>query len=142
MEAVDFPASNAVVCTLDNEPRVSGLRIPMLVLKRCINESIIIDESVEVYVVGLSPQDVDFVILGLPSTRVQKITLWIRETVNVFRDVSVMLIEQNVKAALRISDRAYILAEGRNQIDGSPQELMDGQVVAEIYLGGRRLKTS
>ena len=58
------------------------------------------------------------------------------------KGVSVMLIEQNVKAALRISDRAYILAEGRNQIDGSPQELMDGQVVAEIYLGGRRLKTS
>ncbi len=58
------------------------------------------------------------------------------------KGVSVMLIEQNVKAALRISDRAYILAEGRTQIDGSPQELMDGQVVAEIYLGGRRLKTS
>ena len=58
------------------------------------------------------------------------------------KGVSVMLIEQNVKAALRISDRAYILAEGRNQIDGSPQELMDGQVVAEINLGGRRLKTS
>ena len=99
MEAVDFPASNAVVCTLDN-----GLRIPMLVLKRCINESIIIDESVEVYVVGLSPQDVDFVILGLPSTRVQKITLWIRETVNVFRDVSVMLIDTRYgKACLGVN---------------------------------------
>ena len=58
------------------------------------------------------------------------------------KGVSVMLVEQNVKAALRISDRAYILAEGRNQIEGSPQELMEGQVVAEIYLGGRRHKTS
>lgn len=115
MEAVDFPASNAVVCTLDNEPRVSGLRIPMLVLKRCINESIIIDESVEVYVVGLSPQDVDLVILGLPSTRVQKITLWIRETVNVFRDVSVMLIDTRYgKACLGVnSPREISICRGQ-----------------------------
>ena len=57
------------------------------------------------------------------------------------KGVSIILVEQNVKAALRISDRAYILAEGQNQIDGSAQELMEGGLVAEIYFGNRRFKT-
>ncbi len=52
--------------------------------------------------------------------------------------VSVLLVEQNVKAALRISDRTYILAEGQNQLDGPSQELVENQVVAEIYLGKKR----
>ncbi len=54
------------------------------------------------------------------------------------KGVSIILVEQNVKAALRISGRVYILAEGRNQVDGSPQELVESHVIAEIYLGGRR----
>lgn len=57
------------------------------------------------------------------------------------KGVSVIFVEQNVKAALRISNRTYILAEGRNQIDGSTQELMEGQVIKEIYLGDRRIET-
>ena len=58
------------------------------------------------------------------------------------KGVSVIFVEQNVKAALSISNRTYVLAEGRNQIDGSTQELMEGQVIKEIYLGGRSLETS
>lgn len=57
------------------------------------------------------------------------------------KGVSIIFVEQNVKAALRISNRTYILAEGRNQIDGSTQELMEGQVIKEIYLGDRRIET-
>ncbi len=57
------------------------------------------------------------------------------------KGVSVIFVEQNVKAALHISNRTYILAEGRNQIDGSTQELMEGQVIKEIYLGDRRIET-
>ncbi len=57
------------------------------------------------------------------------------------KGVSVIFVEQNVKAALSISNRTYVLAEGRNQIDGSTQELMEGQVIKEIYLGDRRIET-
>ena len=57
------------------------------------------------------------------------------------KGVSVIFVEQNVKAALSISSRTYVLAEGRNQIDGSTQELMEGQVIKEIYLGDRRIET-
>lgn len=53
--------------------------------------------------------------------------------------VTVLLVEQNVKAALRVADHCYILAEGRNQIDGPASQIANDPVVAEIYLGGRRM---
>ena len=55
------------------------------------------------------------------------------------QDVSILLVEQNVKAALRIADHCYILAEGRNQVDGPAAQLMSDPVVGEIYLGGKRV---
>lgn len=54
------------------------------------------------------------------------------------KDVGVLLVEQNVKAALSISDRAYVLAEGRNQLDGEAASLLSDPVVSDIYLGVRR----
>ncbi len=53
--------------------------------------------------------------------------------------VSILLVEQNVKQALRVADHCYILAEGRNQLDGPADRILTDPVVAEIYLGGRRL---
>ena len=56
--------------------------------------------------------------------------------------VTILLVEQNVKAALGIADHCYILAEGRNQVDGPARALLDDPVVGEIYLGGRRAETA
>ncbi|OSQ43385.1 ABC transporter ATP-binding protein [Marivita geojedonensis] len=56
--------------------------------------------------------------------------------------VSILLVEQNVNQAMRLSDHCYILAEGRNQIDGPSDDLRNDSVVGEIYLGGRRLRSS
>ncbi len=53
--------------------------------------------------------------------------------------VSILLVEQNVNQALRLADHCYILAEGRNQIDGPAADLRDSEVVGEIYLGNRRV---
>ncbi|WP_299737627.1 ABC transporter ATP-binding protein [uncultured Roseobacter sp.] len=53
--------------------------------------------------------------------------------------VSILLVEQNVNQALRLADHCYILAEGRNQLDGAAQDLLGNKVVGEIYLGGRRV---
>jgi ABC-type branched-subunit amino acid transport system ATPase component len=53
--------------------------------------------------------------------------------------VTVLLVEQNVKQGLRVADHCYILAEGRNQIDGPAAEIAADPVVGEIYLGGRRM---
>jgi len=55
------------------------------------------------------------------------------------RGVSILLVEQNVKQALRIADHCYILAEGRNQLDGPAETLLSDPVVGEIYLGSKRV---
>jgi len=55
------------------------------------------------------------------------------------RGVSILLVEQNVKQALAIADHCYILAEGRNQLDGPSEQLLSDPVVGEIYLGGKRM---
>ncbi|MFK7993964.1 MAG: ABC transporter ATP-binding protein [Granulosicoccus sp.] len=52
--------------------------------------------------------------------------------------VAVLMVEQNVKAALRISDRAYVLAEGQNQYESDAKSLLNDPVLGEIYLGARR----
>ena len=52
--------------------------------------------------------------------------------------VTMLIVEQNAKAALAISDRGYVLAEGREQVSGAAQELLANPQVGELYLGMRR----
>ncbi|WP_340098801.1 ATP-binding cassette domain-containing protein [Salinibaculum salinum] len=47
----------------------------------------------------------------------------------------VMLIEQNVREALRVADYVYILAQGQLQFEGSPDDLTDEDDLVELYLG-------
>jgi branched-chain amino acid transport system ATP-binding protein len=51
--------------------------------------------------------------------------------------IAVLMVEQNAKAALRVSDRGYVLTEGRNRVAGTARELLDDPGVAEAFLGGR-----
>ena len=53
--------------------------------------------------------------------------------------VTILLVEQNVKQALRMADHCYILADGRNQVDGAADDLLSDPVVGQIYLGGKRV---
>ena len=55
------------------------------------------------------------------------------------KGVTILLVEQNVKQALRLADQCYILADGRNQVDGAAQDLLNDPVVGQIYLGGKRV---
>jgi ABC-type branched-subunit amino acid transport system ATPase component len=53
--------------------------------------------------------------------------------------VSVLMVEQNAKGALRHSDRAYILVEGCNHLEGPAQALLHDPAVGAAFLGqGRR----
>ena len=54
------------------------------------------------------------------------------------RGVTILLVEQNARAALSIGDRAYVLVEGREAHEGPARGLMDDPVIAELYLGHRR----
>ncbi len=56
--------------------------------------------------------------------------------------VTILLVEQNVKQALRLADHCYILADGRNQVDGAAQDLLNDPVVGQIYLGGKRVTSA
>jgi len=51
--------------------------------------------------------------------------------------VTIILVEQNVKAALAIADRAVILVEGLLRHEGPAATLADDPIVAELYLGAR-----
>jgi ABC-type branched-subunit amino acid transport system ATPase component len=49
--------------------------------------------------------------------------------------VAILMVEQNARRALAISDRAYVLDLGRNRHAGSGKDLLDDPRVAELYLG-------
>jgi branched-chain amino acid transport system ATP-binding protein len=49
--------------------------------------------------------------------------------------VTVILVEQNVKAALAIADRAAVLIEGKERIIASSAELLNDERIAALYLG-------
>ena len=51
--------------------------------------------------------------------------------------VTTVLVEQNVKAALAVADRAVILVEGQVRHQGPAASLADDPIVAELYLGAR-----
>ena len=48
----------------------------------------------------------------------------------------VLLVEQRARAALEISDRAYVLGGGRLRMEGTPAELSDSDAFVESFLGG------
>ncbi len=49
--------------------------------------------------------------------------------------LTVLLVEQNARAALRIADRGYVLETGRIVLEGTAQELLDNPEVQRAYLG-------
>ena len=50
--------------------------------------------------------------------------------------LTIFLVEQNVRQALKIAGRAYVLENGRVVLEGSGRELLDEPRVQEAYLGG------
>ena len=52
--------------------------------------------------------------------------------------VAVLMVEQNARAALAISDRGCVLAEGRNRAEGRAADLLADTTLAEAFLGARR----
>ena len=49
--------------------------------------------------------------------------------------VSILIIEQNLSAALSIAQRGYVLENGRVALEGSSDELQSNQEVKRAYLG-------
>ncbi len=51
------------------------------------------------------------------------------------RGVTILLVEQNARAALKIAHRGYVLETGRVVLSGSAQELLQDERVRKAYLG-------
>ncbi|MFO8100828.1 MAG: ABC transporter ATP-binding protein [Dehalococcoidia bacterium] len=77
---------------------------------------------------------IDEASLGLAPLLQQEIYSIIN-TINKEEKVSILLVEQNARAALSIAEYAYILENGRVVLDGPSSELASNEDVKEFYLG-------
>lgn len=73
--------------------------------------------------------------LGIAPKLVQDIARSIVE-INREENVSVLLVEQNSRMALRISHRAYALSTGEIALQGQSSELLEDDRIKALYLGG------
>ncbi|MFK7867526.1 MAG: ABC transporter ATP-binding protein [Alphaproteobacteria bacterium] len=69
------------------------------------------------------------------SPKYQEEILEIVKRVNSF-NVPIMMVEQNVKQALQIADRGYVLVDGCNRIEDTGPGLLANAEIAEMFLGG------
>lgn len=51
------------------------------------------------------------------------------------RGVAILIVEQNAKEALRLSNYGYVLTMGRNALEGPGEELLRDEEVGRLYLG-------
>lgn len=51
------------------------------------------------------------------------------------RGVGVLMIEQNIREAMRVADRLYILAGGENRFEGKPSDVGSDRELMDLYLG-------
>ncbi|MDO9080359.1 MAG: branched-chain amino acid ABC transporter ATP-binding protein, partial [Desulfuromonadales bacterium] len=51
------------------------------------------------------------------------------------KGTSILLVEQNAKAALKLADRGYVLETGKVILSGVASELLDNPEVQRAYLG-------
>jgi branched-chain amino acid transport system ATP-binding protein len=72
--------------------------------------------------------------LGLAPMLVKEIFAIVRE-INQRERISVLIVEQNVRAALELADYGYVMENGRVVLDGAAAQLRENEDIKEFYLG-------
>ncbi|GAH68931.1 unnamed protein product, partial [marine sediment metagenome] len=71
--------------------------------------------------------------LGLMPTMVDKVMDVIKIISK--RGATILLVEQAVRDALELADKAYVLQNGRTVLEGTGEELLNSGLVKKAYLG-------
>lgn len=82
--------------------------------------------------------DPEIILVDEPSLGLApKLTMDVFNALEKLRDrgVTVLLVEQNVNTTLKISDRAYVLEQGRIVMEGKSKDLLKDEHVRSAYLG-------
>ena len=63
-----------------------------------------------------------------------------KDLINIFKNIvkegiSILFVEQNVRLALSMADRGYVLDSGRLVIDGKSEDLINNEKVTKVFLG-------
>ncbi len=63
-----------------------------------------------------------------------------KDLIKIFKNIveegiSILFVEQNVRLALSMADRGYVLESGRLVIDGKSEDLIDNEKVTKVFLG-------
>ena len=63
-----------------------------------------------------------------------------KDLIKIFKDIvkegiSILFVEQNVRLALSMADRGYVLESGRLVVDGKSEDLIDNEKVVKVFLG-------
>lgn len=72
--------------------------------------------------------------LGLSPLMVKEVFRIIRQ-INQEERTSILLVEQNARMALRVSEYGYVMETGRVVLDGPSDKLRDNEDIKEFYLG-------
>ena len=73
--------------------------------------------------------------MGLSPLLVKEVFSIIRH-INLALGVTVLLVEQNTRAALSVASYGYVMDQGKVVLDGTADELRNNEDVKEFYLGG------
>lgn len=76
--------------------------------------------------------------LGIAPILVKAIFSQIKKIVE--RGVTVLLVEQNARAALKLANRGYVLEVGKIVFSGTSEELLNSPRIQEAYLGKKQKK--
>ncbi len=73
--------------------------------------------------------------------------LMVQETFGILKDlrnkgVTILMVEQNARSALEISDEGLVLETGRARLQGPARDILNDPRVAQLFLGGAMAEAS